>query len=431
MSDTDGVPTTVHSVRGPLTTWLRKLPPQPQVGERTSLIINNTPTVTVQEKRQRTELTIFEKREICRSQSSVKQIEQKYGISRRAVYEIRKTGIDHYQKLINRNMGNQHRNRGFNERGGDYSDANAEVYDKAEAMLSVHRACEQASALWCPLTKSMVIDLIRQKTRLTSITALEDTYQRFKKHYGWVWRRWGRTQCLAPSDVEFRISQWAEKFYTQNTVRKYRFAFFGDETAMFVNGEVQGYTLAPIGCPQPKVVDTNPKETVTAFLAGVYDFALDKVFPLYPTVIFEHNAKNRESSTIYTEMTRLAYSLSGIYIDVSRSGWVTDDVYERMLKKYLHYTLDNPSTVIITDDYTAHRTNNVPTNCDPQTIPGGCTKAIQFHDRVFNRLFKRQYNELLSAWRLRNSVPEGYSCACFALAFLRLPRQGDVPKYCF
>ena len=127
MSDTDGVPTTVHSMRGPLTTWLRNLPPQPQVGERTSLIINNTPTVTVQEKRQRTELTIFEKREICRSQSSVKQIEQKYGISRRAVYEIRKTGIDHYQKLINRNMGNQHRNRGFKKRVGDYSDANAEV----------------------------------------------------------------------------------------------------------------------------------------------------------------------------------------------------------------------------------------------------------------------------------------------------------------
>ena len=58
---------------------------------------------------------------------------------------------------------------------------------------------------------------------------------------------------------------------------------------MFVNGEVQGYTLAPIGCPQPKVVDTNPKETVTAFLAGVYDFGADEVYPLHLTFFEQHH----------------------------------------------------------------------------------------------------------------------------------------------
>ena len=172
---------------------------------------------------------------------------------------------------------------------------------------------------------------------------------------------------------------------------------------MFVNGEVQGYTLAPVGCPQPKVVDTNPKETVTAFLAGVYDLGAGEVYPLHPTVIFEHGAKRRESSTIYSEMTSYANKLKGIFIDVSSSGWVRDDIYPRMMHRYLPLTLEQSSTAIVTDDFTGHRTDDIPVNCDPHTIPGGCTKTIQIHDRVFNRLFKRAYNELLSAWRIQNS----------------------------
>ena len=329
MPHTDGVPTTVHMIKGPLSSWARSAPPSPQVGERAPVLQTNAPPTVNEKKRQRVELTIYDKREICRSQDSVKAIREKYGISQRTVYDIRATGILNYQKLINRDMGNQHRNRGFNTKGGDYNDPESVTYNKAEAMCEVHRACEKASSLWCPLTKSIVIDLIRQNTKLTSVSALKDTYARFRKHYGWVWRRWGRIQCLAPADVEHRISQWAQKFYLQNAVRKYRFAFFGDETAMFVKGEVQGYTLAQIGCPQPKVVDTNPKETVTVFLAGIYDFALDKVYPLYPTVIFNHSAKNRESSGIYAEMTRQASALTGIYADVSQRSVLLVNKFRR------------------------------------------------------------------------------------------------------
>ena len=368
----------MNSVEGPLTSWIKATPPKPQVGNRTMLITNERNVhasldIHVKEKRGRTELNIYEKREICRSTLSVKRIREKYGISRSGVYEIRSHGMSYFQKLIDRSMGNNHRNRAFNVRGGDYNDPEAACYNKSEAMERVHRSCVQASSLWCPLIRNIVIDMIRQNTGLTSISALEDTYAKFRRYYGWVWWRWGRIQCLAPADVNLRISRWAEKLYVQNTVRCYRFALFGDEPAMFVNGEVQGHTLAPVGCPQPKVVDTNPKETVTAFLAGVYDLGADEVYPLHPTVIFEHGAKRRESSTIYSEMTSYANKLKGIFIDVSSSGWVRDDIYPRMM------------------------------HCDPHTIPVGCTKAIQIHDRVFNRLFKRAYNELLSTWRIQNS----------------------------
>ena len=74
-----------------------------------------------------------------------------------------------------------------------------------------------------------------------------------------------------------------------------------------------------------------------------------------------------------------------------------------MLKSYLPFSQERSSTAIITDDCSGHRTDDIPENSDPHTIPGGCTKAIQIHDRVFNRLFKRQYNELLSEWRLHNN----------------------------
>ena len=72
-------------------------------------------------------------------------------------------------------------------------------------MERVHRACEQASSLSCPLTKTIVMDMIREHTGLTSVNALEETYLFFRKYYGWVWLRWERTQCLAPADVEHRI----------------------------------------------------------------------------------------------------------------------------------------------------------------------------------------------------------------------------------
>ena len=180
---------------------------------------------------------------------------KKYDLSRSSVYEIRSKGLNYYQTIINSSRGRSCRNRGFNTKGGDYNNPDAVVYDKAAAMRRVHASCEQASSLWCPLTRSIVIDMIRLSTGLTSMNALEDTYFRFRRYYGWVWRRWGRIQCLAPANVETRVSRWAEKLYVQNSVRHYRFTLFGDETAMFVNGEVQGYTLAQIGCPQPKVVE--------------------------------------------------------------------------------------------------------------------------------------------------------------------------------
>ena len=123
----------------------------------------------------RVELTIYDKHEICLSQDSVKAIREKYGITRRTVHAIRATGILIYQKLINRDMGSQHR---FNTKGGDYNDPKYVTYNKAEAMCEVYRACEKAYYLWCPLTKSIVIDLISQKkTGLTSVSALEDTYR--------------------------------------------------------------------------------------------------------------------------------------------------------------------------------------------------------------------------------------------------------------
>ena len=73
--------------------------------------------------------------------------------------------------------------------------------------------------------------------------------------------------CVAEMGVECSTSRSVKQIFEY--LRCNRFAFFGEETAMFVNGEVQGYTIPPIGCPQPKVVDNNPKETVTAVLAGV------------------------------------------------------------------------------------------------------------------------------------------------------------------
>ena len=170
MPHTDGVPTTVHMIKGPLSSWARSAPPSPQVGERAPVLKTNAPPTVNEKKRQRVELTIYDKREICRTQDSVKAIREKYGISRRTVYDIRATGILNYQKLINRDMGNQHRNRGFNTKGGDYNDPESVTYNKAEAMCEVHRACEKASSLWCPLTKSIVIYLIRQNTKLTSVS---------------------------------------------------------------------------------------------------------------------------------------------------------------------------------------------------------------------------------------------------------------------
>ena len=183
----------MNSVEGPLTSWIKATPPKPQVGNPTMLITNERNVhasldIHVKEKRGRTELNIYEKREICRSTLSVKRIREKYGISRSGVYEIRSHGMSYFQKLIDRSMGSNHRNRAFNVRGGDYNDPEAVCYNKSEAMERVHRSCVQASSLWCPLTRNIVIDMIRQNTGLTSISALEDTYAKFRRYYGWVKR---------------------------------------------------------------------------------------------------------------------------------------------------------------------------------------------------------------------------------------------------
>ena len=62
---------------------------------------------------------------------------------------------------------------GLTQKGGDYNDPDAVVYDKATAMRRVHASCEQASSLWCPLTRSIVIH-VGLNTGLTSMNALQD-----------------------------------------------------------------------------------------------------------------------------------------------------------------------------------------------------------------------------------------------------------------
>ena len=43
MSHTDGVPTTVHRIKGPLSSWAGSSPPSLQVGERAPVLQTNAP----------------------------------------------------------------------------------------------------------------------------------------------------------------------------------------------------------------------------------------------------------------------------------------------------------------------------------------------------------------------------------------------------
>ena len=76
--------------------------------------------------------------------------------------------------------------------------------------------------------------------------ARERAYKHLYYVFGWTWRRFGRKKSMAPSDIDARILSSAEHLFTQHKIRRYNFVLFGNETAVFVDGEPRGLTLDPI-----------------------------------------------------------------------------------------------------------------------------------------------------------------------------------------
>ena len=64
-----------------------------------------------------------------------------------------------------------------------------------------------------------------------------------------------------------------------------------------MDGEIQGNSLAPVGS-RPKVAETNDKETLTVFLAGLLDVRNTNVVPLPPTVVFSSKSQSAYSAVL-------------------------------------------------------------------------------------------------------------------------------------
>ena len=184
--------------------------------------------------------------------------------------------------------------------------------------------------------------------------------------------------------------------------------FFGDETSFPVDGQIWNRSLAPIGVQNVSVSAANSKETVTVFLAGIYEVSLDQAYPLPPTVIFENHAQCEESSRILKEARCYSVEMNyAIYGQVSSSGWMNLKLFEKILKEYIESTSDeHPPIAILVDSCTAHQTDALPINCDLHRIPGGCTPFIQVHDRSIICLVKRTYEKMIKNWCLSQKTHE-------------------------
>lgn len=346
-------------------------------------------------------LTNTEKRDLCSGTLSDSVIATRYGSALHPDVKARiiKAGAAHWQERLNRGGGSRRRERGFSN--APLSVEGDVITSRKAAVQGVHDTLMELLDEDFAIGKADVETLLREALPGISDASLADTYRLFRYYYGWTWRTFGRVRCIAPSDIVGRLKSWSRQLFVQNAIRRYRYAVFGDETAVFIDGEPHGKTLSVRG-RQPNVVTTNPKETVTVFLAGLYDVEHDAVYPLWPTVVFSASASERKpNSGVYGAVRKEAARLGGIWADTSDSGWVKGDVFPRMMARYLPVDEAKSPTALLFDQCTAHTYDWIQDlNCDPHVIPGGCTSAVQVHDRFINHHFKRIYSEQLSKWRI-------------------------------
>eukprot|EP00760_Papus_ankaliazontas_P016150 PhM_4_TR16764/c1_g1_i8/m.75115 len=222
--------------------------------------------------------------------------------------------------------------------------------------------------------------------------AVERNYITFRKYYGWKWKRYGATTFMQPSDIASRLRTWNKDMYFMHAVNKYDIVVFGDETAVYVEGDASGMSLVHVDHKNPKLMQCRLKECVTVFLAGYYDMRTKTCHRLPPLLVFKATAATRERSGVLNEVTEIACKLGGIMCDISTSGWVKADVFERYIQKACSFDTFL-RTLIVVDVFGGHRVKEP--EHDMVFIPGGCTSAVQVHDRIINPLFKRRYRELL------------------------------------
>ena len=140
------------------------------------------------------------------------------------------------------------------------------------------------------------------------------------------------------------------------------------------------------------------------FLAGLYDIKEKRVYRLPPTIILTSPEQEAAKSRLLREVARIAGNIHhSVYVEVSNSGWTNLHLFTNLLKKHIDNISDHkPPTVILVDDYTAHRTSDLPTNCDMHRIAGAFTPFIQVHDNYFKNKFKRLYHGPLKKWKEEN-----------------------------
>ena len=375
-----------------LTNWVRIQEPHPRIGQLANCHVASAPaapslpsTPEVRPTSQRS-LTMQEKVSICRSSCSNKKLAKKYGTALSTITRIRKNGVQHYQKHLNRGGASRKREHGFNaERQG--------------AMELVHRDLLALQNGMFHISKDHVFDLMNKHSVFPEEVTerrRERVYQHFRYVFGWTWQRIGRMHYVAPTDTFRRIHGWSRQFFAQHSIRKYSYVFFGDETAVFVDGEMRGITLAQIGTKTPKIAETNGKETVAVFLAGLFDVNSKSVVPLPPAIVFESKAKSQASSRILSEATRASTGLSNaVYVFVSDSGWVKKDIFSKILQRYMGSFNDSClPTAIVVDDFTAHRIiSYVP--CEQQA-PGENNCAIHVVNNLYRSLFNNDAKDVLT-----------------------------------
>ncbi len=150
-----------------------------------------------------------------------------------------------YQKLVNSDRGKDMRNRTLTTHGPGCEIVHSQL------LTLVHK-CKR-------ITRGMVLDYLMEECRVGA-AAVEDLYGRFRKYYGWVWRRYGRKKSMFQGDIDKRLVTWSRECFFAHDLHQFKFAVFGDETCIWTEGEQKGLTLAPLGMHDaPKVEEEKKK----------------------------------------------------------------------------------------------------------------------------------------------------------------------------
>ena len=176
-----------------------------------------------------------------------------------------------YQKLVNSDRGRDMRNRVLTTHG-----PGCDVVQSR--LLTLVHQCKR-------ITRSMVLDYLRQECHVGA-AAVEELYGRFRKHYGWVWRRYGRKKSMFQGDIDKRLVNWSRECFFAHDLHQFNFAVFGDETCIWTEGEQKGLTLAPRGMQDaPKVEEQKAKDTVTGFFCGISGIFVASTWTVSPTFL--------------------------------------------------------------------------------------------------------------------------------------------------